>query len=636
MRILKNHNGVSHVVGYMLSLSLTTIIVLASILTTNNMIDERISAAANIYAENLADRIADKIKNVCIMKQQYPDINYSTTMEIPDKLMNRYNYYVEITNNKVYVNASGADITANSDVFNVPDLLSTNLKGKIWGSNGVINLTCKRFDYVHKLDFGTADSEAEQGYTRVTDQLSTSNWPERYKEWNYKTPITITNPTAQASVGYQILIQLDDSNFDYSNANDNASDLRFIDSLGNELNNYWVERWNARDTSVSRIWVRLENLPAAGITITMYYGNKTASPLSNGENTFGFFDDFSGVTTPDTTKWKTYSPTNGEIYVNDEGLLVLTNGSAVTSIDGTTYTNYVVETKAKTIGTNTREASVFIRHDGTTSPFYQHASVFSSGNFSTGNNLTLMLYSGGVWVNKTSKENKPGVDQNWKRLTYILNGDDHIICRYYYENYSVEGAAGASDESYKANKHIGLCTIKPDTIAYFDWVLVRKYLAKTDLTIVSPEEAIPMAHVHETYCRDYKWLQNNYVKSVDPGTGNSFVCNDGINPGGTLKIMNLSTTEEYSLTFKLGDSRASYDNNYKVENMTITIYGYPKITDIDCDPYKNIWVTGIRPDSSGTLEIIFSDDDTGTKYYWVLDQMTIQKGERVIEMTGDV
>ena len=82
-------------VGYILTISLTAVIVSATVLTTNALIDEKTSAAAEIYAKNLANLVANRIINICLVKEQYPNTNYSTKMDIPLKLMNRYSYYIE-------------------------------------------------------------------------------------------------------------------------------------------------------------------------------------------------------------------------------------------------------------------------------------------------------------------------------------------------------------------------------------------------------------------------------------------------------------------------------------------------------------------------------------------------------------
>ncbi|MBP8945484.1 MAG: DUF2341 domain-containing protein, partial [Paludibacteraceae bacterium] len=104
-------------------------------------------------------------------------------------------------------------------------------------------------------------------------------------DWQYMKSITLSSATNQDN--YQIKVELTTSNFNYSHANSDGSDLRFYDGSSTELS-YWIENWDASGTSI--IWVKV---PTAGTTeIVMYYGNPSASKVSSGSATFDFFDDF--------------------------------------------------------------------------------------------------------------------------------------------------------------------------------------------------------------------------------------------------------------------------------------------------------------------------------------------------------
>jgi len=57
----------------------------------------------------------------------------------------------------------------------------------------------------------------------------------------------------------------------------------------------------------SVLWVKVPSIPAGSTkTIYMYYGNPSATPMSNGDNTFIFFDDFNDNSL-DLAKWQTGS-----------------------------------------------------------------------------------------------------------------------------------------------------------------------------------------------------------------------------------------------------------------------------------------------------------------------------------------
>jgi hypothetical protein len=83
-----------------------------------------------------------------------------------------------------------------------------------------------------------------------------------------------------------------------------CGDIRFTDSDGITLLNYWIE--GPINSSNTRIWVKVPNIPANSIKkIYLYYGNPDATSLSNPDATFVFFEDFSSD--PNTNgKWEIY------------------------------------------------------------------------------------------------------------------------------------------------------------------------------------------------------------------------------------------------------------------------------------------------------------------------------------------
>ena len=134
-----------------------------------------------------------------------------------------------------------------------------------------------------------------------------------YSEWSCKTSVTLESIIPVDD--YQVKIELDPSFFDYSKSNLDGSDIRFVDSIGNKLS-YWIEDWNPEGISI--IWVKI--LYAGTSTIDIYYGNPEAESESNGDETFVFFDDFSG-TELDENKWimdyVTVSVSDGEAAITE-------------------------------------------------------------------------------------------------------------------------------------------------------------------------------------------------------------------------------------------------------------------------------------------------------------------------------
>ncbi|RLF11204.1 MAG: DUF2341 domain-containing protein, partial [Thermoprotei archaeon] len=105
----------------------------------------------------------------------------------------------------------------------------------------------------------------------LTSTASASWWN---VNWKYRREITITNVNGTLT-DYQILVELNSSNFNFSHAQENGSDIRFVASDDETLLSHWIEVWNSSNQS-ARIWVNVSEV-TEGTKIFMYYGNENAS-----------------------------------------------------------------------------------------------------------------------------------------------------------------------------------------------------------------------------------------------------------------------------------------------------------------------------------------------------------------------
>jgi PGF-CTERM protein len=138
-------------------------------------------------------------------------------------------------------------------------------------------------------------------------------------DWKYYKEITIKENSGEYLRNYQVLVELNSANFDFSKAKSDGSDIRFS-ADGEELN-YWIEEWNA-GAKKAKIWINVPSIPANGERkIKMYYGNPSASAVSDGDKVFEFFDDFGGSSL-DMSKWidayagGTYSVSSGMLNMH--------------------------------------------------------------------------------------------------------------------------------------------------------------------------------------------------------------------------------------------------------------------------------------------------------------------------------
>ncbi|MEM5806538.1 MAG: DUF2341 domain-containing protein [Candidatus Aenigmatarchaeota archaeon] len=98
--------------------------------------------------------------------------------------------------------------------------------------------------------------------------------------WNFRTPIYILERSVQNLIDYQVLIILDTQTLiSQGKMRSDCGDIRFTDSDGVTLLNYWIE--SGCNTNNTRIWVRVNLTAFSNKTIYLYYGNPDATSLSD-------------------------------------------------------------------------------------------------------------------------------------------------------------------------------------------------------------------------------------------------------------------------------------------------------------------------------------------------------------------
>jgi len=98
-----------------------------------------------------------------------------------------------------------------------------------------------------------------------------------YANWAYYKVINITENTGTDLINYTVKIVLNTTNFDFTQANPDGSDIRFLGPDRTTLLNYWIQEWNAT-AGTAVIWVKVPSLPGGSTTtIYMLYGNPAAT-----------------------------------------------------------------------------------------------------------------------------------------------------------------------------------------------------------------------------------------------------------------------------------------------------------------------------------------------------------------------
>lgn len=112
--------------------------------------------------------------------------------------------------------------------------------------------------------------------------------------FKYFQSITINNTSTNQLNDYPVRLDLSVSNFDFTKVKLDGSDIRFYE--GATMLSHYTESFNTI-AKTALIWVKIPSLqPSASKVITIKYGNASAKNVSNGNNVFDLFDDFSGDT----------------------------------------------------------------------------------------------------------------------------------------------------------------------------------------------------------------------------------------------------------------------------------------------------------------------------------------------------
>ena len=100
--------------------------------------------------------------------------------------------------------------------------------------------------------------------------------------FSYRREVTVTEQSGNDLMDYQVLIELNSSNFDFSHSDGN--DIRFYN--GEVFLPYWVEKWDSVNQE-AKIWVKVPSISANGtVSFYMYYGNPVLLSASSPELTF--------------------------------------------------------------------------------------------------------------------------------------------------------------------------------------------------------------------------------------------------------------------------------------------------------------------------------------------------------------
>ena len=300
----------------------------------------------------------------------------------------------------------------------------------------------------------------------------------------YKRAITVTETSGTDLSDYQTRIDLDSSNFDFSKANSDGSDIRITDDSNAKLP-FWIESWDATGQTAV-VWVKIPSIAASSsVTIYMWYGNSSLSTESDGDSTFDFFDDFD---TLDTTKW-TLINTDSDTYVSGGMLHIGTYAAGVLS-SSYAITDGIVESKWRmTSGARGNIKGRMTLTCSTTNEFGKNRFYDINFRFPNGdenlrkdttsdcdNNTTLSSssysYTASKWYIAKLTLNGSNLSSRATEDATLLSTSDTDI---------TSGGVGCGTDA--------LVTAGTDYIE-FDWIRVRKYTSSEPSISVGSEQPV--------------------------------------------------------------------------------------------------------------------------------------------------
>jgi len=175
--------------------------------------------------------------------------------------------------------------------------------------------------------------------------------------WKYRQEVKITNNAGKYLYGYQVLVTLTNSNFDFQHANTHGKDFRAVSSDGSTSYPYYIEKWDWGQEA--KVWVRIPVIaPGTETTFFIYYGNPDAESESNGNTTFpDFFDDFE-----DLDQWTEYGSGTVTVTTEDDRTVVKFSGcdeKRISSNNQISFNDMVIERVLKYWGSNSDQDDFF-------------------------------------------------------------------------------------------------------------------------------------------------------------------------------------------------------------------------------------------------------------------------------------
>jgi hypothetical protein len=392
----------------------------------------------------------------------------------------------------------------------------------------------------------------------VKVEAQTTGW---LSGWMYRRAVTINNTQNSNTLSdYQVLVIVDTASLiSAGKLQGTCADIRFTDSDGQTLLNYWIE--SGCNTASTRIWVRVSSIPGASTkTIYLYYGNPSASSASNPVNTFWFFDDFTTYRSTNGTWSNLVTESFGGKYVMSvvagNAEIVLTLTSSVSNI-GIEFRYYIVS-----VGSYGPRANINFKESGTSRAYML---INEIGSFYS-NHYWIGYYDGSTSTKLTYDGNTYSTGVWYRNYFYRSSTTGKLV-----------GQLGASTvmttthTTLTSFNRIGFGTWDTGNKYYIDWVAVRNYADPEPTATVSTteENAIPLPPTLQSPSSGFRFNPQasvNFTWTYNPKYSNDYQ---------VAFQLQISNATDFSILF-YDTGQVSSTNTYVVitlpSNMTVGVY----------------------------------------------------------------
>ena len=302
----------------------------------------------------------------------------------------------------------------------------------------------------------------------VGEETSGTPWLEG---WSYRRTVFVDNSFSSTTLtDFQIIVRVNTAYLiEQGKMREDCGDIRVTDADGNLLP-IWIDP-DTKNLWNTKVYVKVPLIPAGSVvTLYLFYGNPSATDVSDASAVFDFFDDFSG-TTLDETKWtaaRWYGSGTWSVAVND-GYVEISTGSGTRAgiVSNVAFPlPFIVEGKYVYVSGDHVWNSITQTTGGSHSDLVEH------GYDSSGTYYTYRKASGGSYSNyqRFARYAPRGSIFTRFAIEWLTNAS-----RYY--EWDIQVNSNTNQDRYTS----GSCYLQLSTynngISRWDWIAVRKYAA---------------------------------------------------------------------------------------------------------------------------------------------------------------